>query len=259
MKKGNNFTQKRSTLFCTYCRNKGHNISECQKKKRDEGEKGKQNTVKGLACMARELKKNDPYLNIMYGFCMVCNDVGLVNISCTACGEGSGNMYIATKNTNQESDSLSQDSIDSDGNEVIYRETDYIQDSKMPAINKNIKLQDIDDVEEPTYLKEWDPKYADPKWDVFQTIPIEDLFDKMHEHLNTTESKRNYILRNHGTMEKLKYMTIPTIIQNYDNINFNIQLHNEYYLPKINVEQRPNTIPCLQILKLAYLLNGEYT
>lgn len=43
-------------------------------------------------------------------------------------------------------------------------------------------------------------------------------------------------------MRTFNYYTVPTILQNYDNINFNIRLHNEYYLPKIYPDQQPDKL-----------------
>ena len=40
-------------------------------------------------------------------------------------------------------------------------------------------------------------------------------------------------------MKLFNYTTIPTIIQNYDNINFNVLLYNEYYIEKLKEGHRP--------------------
>ena len=57
--------------------------------------------------------------------------------------------------------------------------------------------------------------------------------------LTTDETKKQYILRNFATMKLFNYTTIPTIIQNYDNINFNVLLYNEYYIEKLKEGHRP--------------------
>ena len=70
-------------------------------------------------------------------------------------------------------------------------------------------------------------------------MDIEDLFDEVHEHLDTTESKEAYIRRQCTIMHSFHWTTIPVIIQNYDNINFNIRQYNEIYLEAIKPSQRP--------------------
>jgi hypothetical protein len=42
------------------------------------------------------------------------------------------------------------------------------------------------------------------------------------------------------SLKQFKYMTIPTILQNIDNNNFNIRVWNQHYLPKICPTERPD-------------------
>jgi hypothetical protein len=40
-------------------------------------------------------------------------------------------------------------------------------------------------------------------------------------------------------MKLFQFHTVPIMLQNMDNMNFNVRLHNEYYLPYIKPSQRP--------------------
>ena len=53
--------------------------------------------------------------------------------------------------------------------------------------------EDIDDVEKPHYITDWIPHYISPLWDTFKNMDVEDLFDEVYEHLDTTtENKEAY-------------------------------------------------------------------
>jgi hypothetical protein len=55
-------------------------------------------------------------------------------------------------------------------------------------------------------------------------------------------SRNSYVLERSTTMRIFNYYSVPTILQNFDNINFNICLHNKYYVPQLHPDQRPKTI-----------------
>jgi hypothetical protein len=47
------------------------------------------------------------------------------------------------------------------------------------------------------------------------------------------------VLEHRTEMRVFNFYSVPTILQNYNNINFNIVLRNKYYLPTIFEDQRP--------------------
>ncbi len=250
---------KRGELYCTYCRTKGHDIKECRKKKREEN-----NTsgVKELACMAKQLKKpskNQPEMRLCTN--INCRKPGLAYLACEECGTTSGHIYFHEGDVDVQLDTES--SVGSQGT-IYYREDDpcytdlnnmLAKAAKAEITDENIEHEETHpiiktecpdeenkgyrSVQMPTFLKEFHPKYILPEWDEFRRIPTEDLFDEVHEHLNTTEDKRNYILRNYATMNLFGYTTIPTIIQNFDNINYNVNLYNHNYLEQLPPGNRP--------------------
>jgi hypothetical protein len=252
----NNEKAKRGDLYCTYCRTKGHDIKECRKKKREEN--NPTGITKELACMAKQLKKpKKPEMKLCTN--INCRKPGLAYLSCEECGETSGHIYFHEGPTvdiqlDTESSVGSQGTIYYREDDLCNMDTDKILAlaTKAASIDENIDIEDINpnieseennigyrQVPMPTFLKEFHPKYILPEWDEFRRIPIEDLFDEVHEHLNITEEKRNYILRNYATMTLFGYDTIPTIIQNFDNINYNVKLYNNDYLEKLPSNNRP--------------------
>ena len=184
--------KKRGDLYCTYCRTKGHDVSECRKKKREEKPTNPNPVMKNLACMAKEYKKPDKKKQACFGMCTnpKCEKIGPAYMPCQECGEGSGFIYNFRDdwNMNYETTDTDQRSVNSEDN-IIYGESDDVK----PSSTKIIKKEDADmesdnegyrEVEIPKFLKEFHPKFILPEWDEFRTIPIEDLFDEVHEHIN---------------------------------------------------------------------------
>ena len=98
----------RKNLFCTYCKIKGHEVSECRKKKCDKSMVSTvtNNTgtslVKEVACMAFERRVNSDQPT--FGTCIGCSRLGPAFSYCTSCGEDTGMIYYPEQeqqNTNQ--------------------------------------------------------------------------------------------------------------------------------------------------------------
>jgi hypothetical protein len=64
----------------------------------------------------------------------------------------------------------------------------------MKTENDSNESEETIEVKMPKFLRNWHPKYVKPEWDEFRNIPIEDLFDEVHEHIRSTETKEGYIL-----------------------------------------------------------------
>ena len=96
----------RKNLYCTYCKNKGHDVNECRKKKREESGYNP-STVKEVACMAMErTTSTNPIPSV--GTCIGCARWGPAFEYCTVCGEDTGMIYYPEENRNNDIDDASE-------------------------------------------------------------------------------------------------------------------------------------------------------
>ena len=98
----------RKNLFCTFCKIKGHDVSECRKKKRQENQDNGGNNFKEVACMATDGKINDDNLP-SFGRCTQCQRWGPTFEYCTVCGEDTGMIYFPTTLNPSEEEELDED------------------------------------------------------------------------------------------------------------------------------------------------------
>ena len=203
--------------------------------------------------MARVLKDDNDEPSV--GSCIICGEWGPAYSHCYDCPEGSGAIYFPEEGINYRGYNNTSYDDENEEDEVYYAEDSNVDlRDRANAKTEEDNFKNIEDVETTKFLNEWHPKYKDPLLDKFRQIPIEDLFDEIHEHLETTETKREYIVRNYATMELFNYTSIPTIIQNFDNINFNIKVYNEYYIPQIKLNQRPTPIKLFSTEEIGLLI-----
>jgi hypothetical protein len=217
-----NESGKRDSLFCVYCNKKGHGISECRKKKRDEsGGMNEANMVKALACMAKSFKSD--YSENQMGFCVVCDKWGLAYQECPSCGEDSGCYFIPDPDRKAPS---STDS-DEDEDEEESNESDY--------------FTDITKAEKPLYVIDDNPKYIFDFSDELRKFLMETLFGEIYDELTLMPMEVNkfaYVAKRKSIMEKFDFITVLIILRNHENINFNIRLHNDVNLPTIKQSQK---------------------
>jgi hypothetical protein len=87
-KSGQSSNKDRKSMLWTYCNNKGHDVSECRKKKHEEGTP----VIKELACLAMHLPKADHDIP-KFGTCTGCGMWGPAFFHCGECGEESGMIF----------------------------------------------------------------------------------------------------------------------------------------------------------------------
>jgi hypothetical protein len=147
----NNGNNKRKDLFCSYCKKKGHEVSECRKKKRDEGA-GKINMTKELACMAKELKKDDDADTPTIGSCVSCGLWGPAFRESYKCCEDSGCYYIPEPGVDYSDEANAPKDSDD--------EEEYSEDEG------NVTGETPYEVPMPNFVKNWDSKYILEPWDI---------------------------------------------------------------------------------------------
>jgi hypothetical protein len=77
---------------------------------------------------------------------------------------------------------------------IIYKKSSSYNSVAMKTEESDTEVEEEVKVPMPKFLKEFHPKFISPEWDEFCKIPIEDLFDEVHEHIKTDETKEQYIL-----------------------------------------------------------------
>jgi hypothetical protein len=173
--------------------------------------------VKELACLARQ-EKSESQDSPTWGCCMQCNNYGPAFSFCENCdGHTEGIIYYPL--TDAESRMMTQNNInnnnnqfeDSDDEDVLYG-YDKVEEVSLPLFARDFHPNHLLHIHEQT--------------DIFRNIPIEALFTKIHEDLETCLDLKSYLKHRCNEMKMFKYKTIPDILRNYDNLNFNIRLYN---------------------------------
>jgi hypothetical protein len=194
------------------------------------------NMVKELACLAKELLDEDENLPSI-GTCTGCGRWGHAFMHCMQCGEDSGQIFFPDPNTDYNSDNKPSD-VDTEESENGYMS---FQDTQVPM-----------------YSRDWHPDCMSGFFDPFRTIPIDTLFSKMYKYIHSSDKEEvtieQYVLDRCSTMKLFAYTTVPTILQNYDNIVYNIRLYNESYLPKIKPSERPDNLQHFTTEELTLLI-----
>ncbi len=251
--------------FCTFCRIPGHNVMECRKKAASESSVTSTtiesaNTISDYACMATEAPN---FIEaIAEGKCVNCDSVGPAFKYCTECGEDSGMIYFPEQQEQKETEPEDQDKKMSDESSdeklpapAIKTESDIdsedhqgymTQDESNPksaamypgVLAAKQSSKTFDSIW--TYAKESDKekfktilkfpndklKIIQPRmlfWTIWHNTNIPAVHDKYH-------TAYRYMDQRLPMLNTFEYDTIPEIIQNVHNINFNVRLHNEYIM-----------------------------
>jgi hypothetical protein len=168
--------------------------------------------------MAKELTQDEDVPTI--GTCTGCGQWGHAFSYCGNCGEDSGQIFFPDPNTDYTKERESSDEASSEDGYLKYNKT-----------------------QTPMYSRDWHPNYMSGFFDPFRSLPIEELFTMMYQHIhggNEEHTINEYMLDRCTTMRLFGYNLVPTIIQNYDNIKYNIQLHTENYLPRVRPSKHPD-------------------
>jgi hypothetical protein len=229
-KSGHGKLDERRNTFCNYCKKKGHQESECRKKKREAENPNEEQMnimVSELACMAFELATDEKDYPTV-GSCVNCGRWGPAHVECGYCGEDSGCIYIPDSQVDY-NDPTQEPRYSDD-------EDDDIHDEE----NSEIGYSDIRDVPEPTYVQKWYPEYNDVRNDGLIGLDLKDLFALVAKHYPLRPEKWDiYINDRVYHMKKFGLFTIPSILKNLDYLSFNTTLHNEYYAQHIKRSQLP--------------------
>ena len=215
----------RKNLFCTFCKIKGHDVSECRKKKRQENQEKENvgNNFKEVACMTTEGKADPP----TFGRCTQCQRWGPTFEYCTVCGEDTGMIYFPT--TLNPSDDQFEDA---DEEFMEYHPTD--EEGRQMTFNlpRAIKISRIPYAT----FKTLPGLIVPPDEDVCAEIPLEQFFRFIHsktdvEHVLYYLNMNDYVEDRCLMMKEFNFRTIPEILHNLNNLNFNVRLYNEYKFP----------------------------
>jgi gag-polypeptide of LTR copia-type len=251
---------KRQNSFCTHCNIKGHDVSECRKKNRESnGEK--MTMAKEFACMARDLSKRDILPKL--GICMECEAEGIAFTECKYCDADSGMYYVPVTRTTYDQfittgditdPRTANDDIDNDNIDPFSDNEGYITLSDCEeGITSDTDLKELEQVDVPQYQC-FKNKLIGPSYkSFFYSASVTTMFKLVHTHVDevglayTTDE---YATKRTQDMKHFGFKTIPSILNNLDNLNFNVTLHNMYYAPLIVKEERPPLIDSFTPIEL---------
>ena len=221
----------RKNKFCTFCKIKGHTVQECRKKKM---QMTNLSNVKEIACMAVETGSDDDETP-RFGRCEDCHRWGPAFQYCVECGEDSGRIYYPVSSQEEAYEEQFEDA-----DEEMYTQAFTGTETYDNAMNDPDGTAERDEegriVVKVTTL---DFSIVTPRPDLacggdpFRALSLVQMFSKVWEYTRM----RDYLVFRHEDdyahertemMDKFGYKTIPMVIQNIHNINFNVRLFNEY-------------------------------
>jgi hypothetical protein len=150
-----------------------------------------------------------------FGTCTGCGMWGPAFFHCGECGEESGMIFYPQQGND---------------NSII---TQIPGEPPDPEEDPEETLLDIGDVVKPMYAKDENVKWNGSRC-YFQSMDIEDLFLKVY----AASEYADYVEDRTKLMDIINFKSVPVLLQNIDNLNFNTRLYNEYYLPHIKPSQR---------------------
>ncbi len=221
----------RKNKFCTFCKNKGHTVQECRKKK---AQMTNLSNVKEIACMALETSSDDEETP-RFGRCEYCLRWGPAFQYCTQCGEDSGRIYYPV--SSQDAPYEEQFEEEHDTYTEAYTGTETYEDVLNDPDGNAERDENGRVVIKVTTLEfaitTPHPPVAGYNNDPFRALSIVQLFSQIWHNTRM----RDYLVFRHEDdyahertemVDKFGYKTIPMVIQNTHNINFNVRLYNEY-------------------------------
>jgi hypothetical protein len=198
-----------------------------------------------VACMMTEVDEEDEKNVRRVGMCVKCGTRGMAFIYCEDCGEESGAICIPEGEGDDES-SNQQSIIDSasTGNVNVNDSPNY-STTKTEGDDSDAEadLCSIDKLDGVFMSNVYNTKehinYSD---DVFTKISIADFFAKIYDEdkwENFQRCEEDYVNARVADMELFNYHSVPAILQNICNLNFNTRLYNEHYLELLKHSHRP--------------------
>jgi hypothetical protein len=214
-----------------------------QKKKNEKEKHEGMNKVTEVGCLATGVDENENLGRI--GMCVICGTSGMAFVYCEDCGEDSGAIYIP-KGEGDDDLINDQSTIDSASTANVnvndsrnHSKTKTDQDDS----NAEADLCSIDKLDAVFMSNVYNTKehinYCD---DVFTKISISGFFEKIYdedEGGNFQRCAKDYVNARVSDMELFNYHSVPAILQNICNLNFNTRLYNEHYLELLKHSQRP--------------------
>jgi hypothetical protein len=158
---------------------------------------------------------------------------------CSNCGEDSGMYYQPDPNTdytNPNNESYSSSNESEDENEIKEKtkvEKGSIMGKQEDPGNPGIpttKTYDLADVRTPRFVQNWHPFFEATLNDTFQKLSMNNLFELVYDDLaeNLPQidlgDRDEYIAKRVHDMSRFGYQSVSIIIQNFDNIPYNIRL-----------------------------------
>ena len=193
----------RKNLFCTFCKIKGHEVSECRKKKR-ENQENVGNNFKEVACMATDDSSDPP----AFGQCTQCASWGPTFQYCASVEKTAGMIYFPTS-LNPSDDTLTDEEIQELMEED--RQAKELLDNNpkiRETLRNNIPYAAFNDV--PGLIMQ-------PDEDICAEIPLKKMFEFIHMktdvgHCLYYETMRDYVEDRCLIMKEFNFRTLPEIL-----------------------------------------------
>jgi hypothetical protein len=228
---------------------RGHELSDCRRKKKTVEENNEEmNKTTEVACVAREVDYNEDENLARIGTCVICGKTGIAFMYCEDCGEDCGAICIPTQESNE--DSIYEQSTTNSGHTVninVNDSPDYsTAKTEQYYSDEEVDLCSIDKLDGVFMSNVYNTKeHINYSEDVFTKISIAGFFEKIYDEdkwENFQRSAEDYINSRVDDMELFNYHSVPAILQNISNLNFNTRLYNEHYLELLKSSQRPRQL-----------------
>jgi hypothetical protein len=226
---------------------RGHELSDCRGKKKnvEENHEEMNKTTEVVACVAREVDDNENENLARIGTCVICGKTSMAFMYCEYCGKDSGAICSPSQERNE--DFVYEQSTTDSGNTANINVKDSPDYSTTKTYcDEEVDLCSIDKLDGVFMSNVYNTKeHINYSEDVFTNISIADFFAKIYDEdkwENFQRSEEDYINARVDDMELFNYHSVPAILQNICNLNFNTRLYNEHYLELLKSSQRPRQL-----------------
>jgi hypothetical protein len=180
--------------------------------------------------MVREVQSDDDIYTT--GTCVCCGRWGPAFSFCGYCGEHTGRYYQAEEGVDYTVDSLRLH-FESDI-EVETKSEESKISTTMSVKKSHASEEDKSRLNKPTYIRNWHPQRIKDVYP-FDKLSMSNLFELVYDDI--TEIKLEIMMGGHEeyirlrclNMKEFGYHTALTVLQNQDNLIFNIKSHNDNY------------------------------